>query len=136
MLTAAWPKGFPITHPFPLTCTVLTYPPFQLLATFDRRGIKRMWAYKLWRKVIQGGVTEVEDILGMPKAVYEIIRDEFKLVTSKVVKSTVSKDGSTTKMLVELQDGKLVESVIMRYGHVEFSTHPNQVTLTFSCSGR
>ena len=48
-----------------------------------------------------------------------MIKDEFALPTSKVVKTSESKDRSTTKMMIELQDGKRIETVIMRYGTVQ-----------------
>lgn len=51
----------------------------------------------------------------MPKAFLQLVKDG-KVVkyTSKVTKQQNSQDG-TIKMLVELQDGLKVESVIMRY---------------------
>lgn len=46
---------------------------------------------------------QVRDIPGLPKALYEVAEREFALTTSTVVKSSASKDGSTTKLLVKLQ---------------------------------
>jgi len=40
---------------------------------------------------------------------------EFAGVTSRVANQQTSSNGSTTKLAVELQDGHVVESVIMRY---------------------
>lgn len=40
---------------------------------------------------------------------------DFVTITSRVQKKMVSKDASTTKLIVELHDGKVVESVLMRY---------------------
>lgn len=39
----------------------------------------------------------------------------FTTVTSRVAHSSTSRDGSTTKLVIALHDGKLVESVLMRY---------------------
>jgi len=63
----------------------------------------------------------VEDIPNLPKALYKLAKEDFTLTTSEVIKAQHSADGATTKMLVKLQDGKLVESVIMRYGMVAFN---------------
>jgi adenine C2-methylase RlmN of 23S rRNA A2503 and tRNA A37 len=35
-----------------------------------------------------------------------------------------AQDGSTTKLLIKLQDGQMIETVIMRYGSVELSSFP------------
>lgn len=75
----------------------------------------------MWRKLIQGGAKSLDEIPNMPKALYKLATEDFALTTSTVVKAQHSADGATTKMLVKLQDGKLVESVIMRYGMVAFN---------------
>jgi hypothetical protein len=49
---------------------------------------------------------QVRDVPGLPKALYDVIENEFALTTSTVVKQSASKDGSTTKMLVKLQVGR------------------------------
>lgn len=48
---------------------------------------------------------------------------EFSLMTSKVVKREDSRDGNTTKLLIELQDGQQVESVLMRYDNTVSGGH-------------
>jgi adenine C2-methylase RlmN of 23S rRNA A2503 and tRNA A37 len=75
----------------------------------------------MWRHIIKEGVTDVDQIEGLPKALYEMVRNDFAITTSEVVTAKTSKDGATTKLLVKLQDGKLVESVIMRYGMHAFN---------------
>eukprot|EP00039_Didymoeca_costata_P003194 m.65943 g.65943 ORF g.65943 m.65943 type:complete len:489 (+) comp11770_c0_seq1:289-1755(+) len=91
------------------------------LEACDARNIKRSHVYSMYRKIIQDGVTDVNSIPGLPKSLYQVVSEEFAITTSKVEQAKTSKDGSTTKMLVRLQDGKLVESVVMRYGCVEFN---------------
>lgn len=57
--------------------------------------------------------------VNLPKPFLEFIADpnnNFVTLTSKVAKVLTSADGSTTKLAVELHDGQLVESVLMRYG--------------------
>lgn len=54
----------------------------------------------------------------LPRQFLDFLADSncgFVALTSKVVDSRLSKDGSTTKLAVELQDGHFVESVIMRH---------------------
>ncbi|KAJ3110625.1 sorting nexin, partial [Phlyctochytrium bullatum] len=80
----------------------------------------------LHRHLIQQGATAIDDIPDLPKAARALLASEFTLSTSKVVTRSDAKDGSTTKLLVELQDGQRIETVIMRYGDVELSSFPQE----------
>jgi hypothetical protein len=53
----------------------------------------------------------------LPRAFLEFLRTTEALVTvtSTVAHSKISGDGSTTKLAIQLHDGQLVESVLMRY---------------------
>ena len=51
----------------------------------------------------------------VPKFAVEGVNDAFALMTTTVAECHTSKDGSTTKMVVELQDGHRVEAVVMRH---------------------
>jgi len=67
----------------------------------------------------------------LPKAFLNFLEDpenDFVTITSSVPFAPTSKDGSTTKMAVKLQDGHMVESVLMR--HV--SPSGSRVTLCVS----
>ena len=52
---------------------------------------------------------------GIPKFARDQIPERFALITTTIADCQTSKDGSTTKMVVELQDGHRVESVVMRH---------------------
>ena len=54
----------------------------------------------------------------LPKAFLEFLSsndNDFVTVTSRIQTKPTSKDGTTTKMAIELQDGHVVESVLMRH---------------------
>lgn len=54
----------------------------------------------------------------LPKALLQFLSDTdngYVTVTSKVHEAKTSADGTTTKLAIELHDGHLVESVLMRY---------------------
>eukprot|EP00123_Amoebidium_parasiticum_P008171 comp18623_c0_seq2/m.20215 comp18623_c0_seq2/g.20215 ORF comp18623_c0_seq2/g.20215 comp18623_c0_seq2/m.20215 type:complete len:321 (-) comp18623_c0_seq2:177-1139(-) len=97
-----------------------------VLEAFREHGIKSQHAYKVWRLLIQHGVEDLKEVPDLPKAALELLTTKFATTTSRVVKETTSSDRSTTKLLVELQDGKRVESVIMRYGDVELKSFPEE----------
>lgn len=50
-------------------------------------------------------------IQGLPKAFVALLREKFT-ITSSVVKRDDAKDQSTTKLLIQLQDGKRVEACV------------------------
>lgn len=51
----------------------------------------------------------------LPKAALALLNKSFTLSTSKVESVHKSSDGETTKMIIQLQDGLKIESVIMCY---------------------
>jgi hypothetical protein len=51
----------------------------------------------------------------LPRFAREGIPTRFQLMTTTIADCRTSRDGSTTKMVVELQDGHRVESVVMRH---------------------
>ncbi|KAJ3157800.1 sorting nexin [Geranomyces variabilis] len=97
-----------------------------VIEAFESKGIKASSARKMWRMLIQhsGKITHYNQIPDFPKAAVKLLDEEFALTTSKVISRTDAKDGSTTKLLIELQDGQRIESVIMRYGQVELDSFP------------
>ncbi|KAI8853996.1 hypothetical protein BC829DRAFT_429560 [Chytridium lagenaria] len=97
-----------------------------LTDVFTQNNIKLIHITNIHRHIIQQGATSFDDIPEIPKAARVILDKDFTFSTSKVVERNDAKDGSTTKLLVELQDGQRIETVIMRYGDVELSTFPQE----------
>eukprot|EP00915_Cephaloidophora_sp_WS-2016_P000138 GHVH01000222.1.p1 GENE.GHVH01000222.1~~GHVH01000222.1.p1 ORF type:complete len:488 (-),score=68.21 GHVH01000222.1:70-1533(-) len=56
----------------------------------------------------------------IPMSLKRLLVDRFVITTSKIVEKKESDDKSTLKLLIELSDGNLVETVIMRYGDNDF----------------
>ncbi|KAJ3270512.1 sorting nexin [Terramyces sp. JEL0728] len=96
----------------------------QLREAFKAEGISEKHVATLLRNIIQHRVADFSTITTLPKKALEIIGRDFVLTTSKVISSTEAKDGSTTKLLIELQDGQRIESVIMRYGDKNLMNFP------------
>jgi adenine C2-methylase RlmN of 23S rRNA A2503 and tRNA A37 len=95
-----------------------------LSEAFEAQHINPKHLQRVYRHYIQHHVQDPTEIPDLPKEAARLISTEFKPLTSKVIKRSDASDGSTTKLLIELQDGMQVESVIMRYGHVELDTFP------------
>lgn len=114
-------------HPKPIFDESLVY------ERTDELGISRMHVKKLWRTIIHHGLVNEDIHTRLPALLFPhsprkllglLQSGEFAILTSRLVKRSDARDGSTTKLLIELQDGQRVESVIMRYGAVELDSFP------------
>lgn len=106
-----------------------------LLDAFDLQQIPHQHAKRIWRNVIQKGMSDFQSIDQIPRRLVDLINGEFAVTTSKVAGRTDSSDGSTTKLLVELQDGLRVECVIMRYGYCQLDSYPEEERLKLPQDG-
>lgn len=85
----------------------------RLLDFMQKNDIKPLHADKIWRHLTSSD--SLQGINQLPKAAEHGIPAEFELLTTRIVQQQTSRDKQTTKLLVRLQDGKEVESVIMRF---------------------
>lgn len=77
----------------------------------------------VWRLVLSHpDIRDLKDLprnhrkFKLPDAVYKLFDSgEFCRSSSKLVESVTSKDQTTTKLVIQLQDGQMVESVIIRH---------------------
>ena len=86
-----------------------------LLPFLAERGVKAIHAKNIWKhllKVKATSLAEIEGVHALPDGILEEILEAFTLTTSHVKEVFTSTDG-TTKLLVELQDGLTVETVII-----------------------
>ncbi|KAL0907112.1 hypothetical protein M5K25_025655 [Dendrobium thyrsiflorum] len=82
---------------------------------FENAGIRSQFIPIIWKHVRQKPTSELDEIPSLPAAAYPILRSKFKVMTSSLTSAAKSKDSLTTKLLIRLQNGNLVEAVIMRY---------------------
>ena len=76
--------------------------------------------YKYVKVISKNPISSKKKNLGrhLPKVFLDFLSSEdndFVTVTSRIQTKPTSKDGTTTKMAIELQDGHVVESVLMRH---------------------
>ncbi|PON90556.1 Ribosomal RNA large subunit methyltransferase [Trema orientale] len=82
---------------------------------FENAGLNPKFIPLIWKYVIQNPDCDLEQVPSLPSAAYPLLRSKFKPLTSTLHSATDSSDGVTTKLLIKLQNGALVEAVIMRY---------------------
>ncbi|RKO85192.1 hypothetical protein BDK51DRAFT_23999, partial [Blyttiomyces helicus] len=97
-----------------------------LLSAFEAQNINPKHARRIWRLFLQQSVSSLDDVPELPKAARALLDAEFTTLSSRIVSRSDASDGSTTKLLIELQDGQRIESVIMRYGDAEFRNYPEE----------
>ncbi|PHJ15568.1 radical sam domain-containing protein [Cystoisospora suis] len=90
---------------------------------------KALHAQKIWRYIIQKNVTNFREIPDLPKRVYHRLENSFSLHCCLVENLKTSSDGSTTKLLLKMQDGSKIEICIMRYGAVHYDVFPDEERL-------
>lgn len=86
-----------------------------LLDAFRQEGVKELHATKLWSHLLRHPNANWTDVPDLPHAATRLLDSQFVRSTSTVVQHQTSKDKETTKLLIQLQDGMQVESVIMQY---------------------
>lgn len=97
-------------------------------AILDECNSTHSHAIKLWNWLIRNPDKTIDDApfrtWSVPKKADELIKEKLTLFTTKVVEKHISNRGDTTKLLIELQDGHRVETVIMK--------HPSHATVCVS----
>ena len=62
------------------------------------------------------GAESFGEMRNIPKKLMDLLNDKYYIPSVKIKTKKVSKD-STVKYLFELQDGQLIEAVVMKYAH-------------------
>lgn len=97
------------------------FDPIHLIAFLTKRGSTKptLHATLIWRHLLRTPNATLEtlhQVEGFPPSFIKAIQLHFVMFTCAFVKKVTSQDGSTTKMLLRLQDGVDVETVVMRHG--------------------
>ncbi|GMN37890.1 hypothetical protein TIFTF001_007180 [Ficus carica] len=87
----------------------------EIRSEFENAGINCKFIPLIWKHVLQNPDGDFEQVPSLPSSAYLLLRSKFKHLSSSLHSATDSSDGVTTKLLIKLQSGALVEAVIMRY---------------------
>ena len=87
----------------------------EVKAAFQEENIKEIHLSKLYQCLAKNPDVRWSDITFLPKNAIRILEEQFVPLTSTCIKCSSSSDGETSKLLIRLQDGFQVESVIMTY---------------------
>ena len=78
-------------------------------------------------------VRDFDEMTNISNATKEKLKEKFTLTNLQVVDSLHSEDGSTSKFLFELEDNRVIESVLMKYHHGNSVCISSQVGCRMGC---
>ncbi len=78
-------------------------------------GQPRYRADQVLKAIYQGTPKSFEDIGQVPATLRHLLAERFSLEAAEEVRRVVSDDGMTTKLLLRMGDGTLIETVLMQY---------------------
>ena len=84
----------------------------ELEAELDARQVAPFHARQLYRWIYKRGIAEIDRMTDLARPLRSMLKAEFVLSTPRVVKDEISADG-TRKFLLELADGRQIESVFI-----------------------
>lgn len=91
-----------------------------LATLLEENSFKRVHVRTIQKYLLRSSGASLENLhladKHFPPGLVQLVQQNFTLLTSRVVSVHNSGDGSVTKLLVELQDGMQVETVIIRHG--------------------
>lgn len=97
-------------------------------------GGERYRADQLLRAVYRDGIRAFEEARQLPASLRERLAELATVTPAREVRRVVSEDGLTTKLLLAMADGTLIESVLMQYP-VEGGRHPRSTVCVSTQAG-
>ena len=96
------------------------FDPIHLVNFLKLRGSTKpeLHATLVWKYLLRkpnATLENLDQVEGFPPFFIKALQLHFVMFTTTFVKQVTSRDGSTTKMLLRLQDGVDIETVVMRH---------------------
>lgn len=105
----------------------------QLTAWLMEHGQKKFRATQVWDWLYKKRVTDFSEMININKECLQLLEDHFVIQTLKEEIKQESKDG-TIKFLFQLQDGNVIETVLMRFHYGLSVCVTTQVGCNIGCS--
>ncbi len=102
----------------------------ELIVSFNE---KKYRATQLFKWVYKRKVFDFDAMSDVSKTFREFLKENFVFIKPKIYKKQVSKDG-TIKLLLELEDGAKVETVLMRYNYGNVACVSSEVGCNMGCA--
>ena len=109
----------------------LTLEKLELLMVEEKQNKYR--AKQLFSWIYEKGVNDFDLMSDISKKFIEVLKEKYCLEKPLIYTKQVSKDG-TIKLLLEMQDGAKVETVLMRYNYGQVACVSSQVGCNMGCA--
>ncbi len=83
----------------------------------EKLGLPKFRGVQIWDWVYTKGVTNFSDMTNLGVAHRQSLQERISIETLKLLTTSTSSSGDTTKFLFELSDGKLIEAVLIEAPH-------------------
>ena len=98
-----------------------------------QEGQKRYRATQLYSWIYEKNATSFDEMSDISLRFREVLKEKYCLEIPKIYKKQVSSDG-TIKLLLEMNDGSKVETVLMRYSYGNVACVSSQVGCNMACA--
>lgn len=87
----------------------------ELQEDFALRGLQKFRAAQVYRWLHQRGATSFDEMTDLSKDLRVALKESFEIRNTEIAIRRVSKIDGTKKYLFRLNDGEMIESVLMKY---------------------
>ena len=105
----------------------------KLEALMVSEGQNKYRATQLFIWLYDKKATSFEEMSDISKSFREVLKEKYTLILPKIYTKQISEDG-TIKLLLEMEDGMKVETVLMRYSYGNSVCVSSQVGCSMGCS--
>ena len=105
----------------------------QIQALAESYGWKKFRGHQIFQWLYRNRVDSVDEMTNLSKDTREILKRDFRISPLKMIRKQVAHDG-TTKFLFALEDGALVESVLMLFDYGKSICVTTQVGCNMGCA--
>jgi 23S rRNA (adenine2503-C2)-methyltransferase len=102
----------------------------ELQASLAEQGVPAYRARQIRSDIFQRFVTSFDEMTELPLALRAQLAGQFRVSPAESVLEQASADGSTRKALLRLNDGELIETVLMQYGETTRGRGRNTVCVS------
>jgi 23S rRNA (adenine2503-C2)-methyltransferase len=113
--------------------SIFSLSPEQIDEELTSAGFKKFRARQIITWLYKHKATNFDSMKNVPKSLRQYLNDKHTILSLSEVNRQTSKDGQTTKLLLELSDGKRIECVIIRSGERSTLCISSQVGCALDC---
>ena len=106
----------------------------ELSQAFAAEGIQGFRSKQVYEWLHRHLALSYDEMLNLPKALREELKEKFPIICASIVKKQVSKTDGTVKILFQMHDGDYIESVVMKYKYGYTICVSSQVGCKMGCA--